>query len=417
MMKLPGVGEYTIIILFVLFSFYARGIQAQNHNFVILEGKKETEIPFTRVNNLIVVPVRLENKLPLWFMLDTGVRTTILTDRLIGDMLHMNYVRKYALQGAGSLGQVEAMLAHGTSMLLPGVQIQGQSMLVLEEDYLELSNQLGMQVQGIMGHEIFRRFVVKINYSEGLISIIEPEAFKPERAFTRLDLEIEDTKPYIYCTIEGAAGERKQIVKLMIDTGASHALLLHQEESNEHFSLPEKTITGHLGRGLAGDVMGQIGRIQSFTLDDFSFENVLASFPEDSSYNVKELSHRGGTIGGDILSRFTVIFDYSARALYLKKNRNYNDPFIYSKTGLDIIAVGQDLKSFEVVEVRTDSPAGKAGVQAGDQLIRINGRKAKNLSLSRIITLFRRRNGKKIRLRIKRGDEEIKTSFILQDII
>ena len=164
-------------------------------------------------------------------------------------------------------------------------------------------------------------------------------------------------------------------------------------------------------------MVGQIGRINGFRLGKFSFQDVLTSFPEDSAYNIQELNNRAGTLGGDILSRFTVIFDYGGKAIYLKKNQTYRDPFIYNKTGLVIVAVGDDLKTFKVVSVRKDSPAGAAGLMPGDVLLKVNGRKAKFLSLSHIINLFRAKDGRKIKLKIKRGDEEIKTSFRLQDII
>ena len=409
--------KHVVFFLFLLFSVLVTDLRAQEQRFTIQDGKKVAEIPFTNINNLIVLPVMLENKVPLWFILDTGVRTTILTDRIISDMLGLKYIRKYTLQGAGGFQQVEAMLAQGTSMNLPGVQLTGQQMLVLEEDYLELSNQLGMQVHGILGYEIFKRFVVKIDYSSTVITLYEPESFKPGRGYVRLPLEIEDTKPYLLCEVVETESKEKKVVKLMVDTGASHALLLHQGKENQQFTLPEKTIFGHLGRGLAGDVVGQIGRIHGFDLGRFSFEDVLTSFPEDSAYQLKEWTSRAGTLGGDILSRFTVIFNYGESAIYLKKNETYRDPFVYNKTGLNIVAVGDNLKTFRVVSVRKDSPAGEAGIQPGDVLLRVNGRSAQYLSLAHIINLFRSRDGRKIRLKLKRGDEEIKTSFRLKDAI
>lgn len=50
---------------------------AQNLGFTIADGRQRVDIPIEVVNNLIVVPVILNETLPLKFIVDTGVRTAI----------------------------------------------------------------------------------------------------------------------------------------------------------------------------------------------------------------------------------------------------------------------------------------------------------------------------------------------------
>lgn len=393
-------------------------VWAQAPGFHILQGKKMAEIPFRKVNNLIVVPVLLNNIIPLQFVVDTGVRTAILTDRLYSDILEIPYDRKLSVKGAGALQQVDAYVASNLSFLLQNVQAQGQTLLILEEDYLELSKQLGIEVHGILGYELFREFVVKIDYEKEVLTLYKPNRFKVSRRYTRLPLFIEGAKPYIVCSLQETPSGKERSVKLLVDTGAGHALLLHQDDSTKRFKLPEKTIYGTLGRGIVGNIMGHIGRVNQFAIDDFSFQNILTSFPDDSSYaNIADWSTREGTIGGDLLSRFTVIFDYPRQAIYLQENRDFNDPFIYSKTGMVIQAEGETLNSFTVMQVRENTPASEAGIQEGDLLLRINGLKTKHMDLMKLNHKLRKRDGKKIRLRLKRGEEEFKTSFRLRNII
>lgn len=391
---------------------------AQAPGFHILQGKKVAEIPFRKVNNLIVVPVLLNNIIPLQFILDTGVRTAILTDRMYSDILDMTYDRKLSIKGAGALQQVDAYVASNISFLLPNVQAQGQALLILEEDYLELSKQMGIGVHGILGYELFREFVVKVDYEKATITLYQPEGFTVSRRYERFPLTIEGSKPYIECSLQERATGKKRAVKLLVDTGASHALLLHHNDSASRFELPEKTIYGSLGRGIVGDIKGHIGRVHQFSLNDFSFQDVLTSFPDDSSYaNIADWSTRDGTIGGDLLNRFTVIFDYPHGALYLLKNKEFREPFVYSKTGMVIIAEGDALKTFTVVQVRENSPASEAGIQEGDVLLKLNGLKARYLDLMKINHKLQKRDGKKIRLKLKRGEEEYKTTFRLRSII
>ena len=132
--------------------------------FKISNGRKSVRIPFETHNNLIIVPVVLNNTIPLKFVLDTGVRTAILTEKTYGDILNISYDRVLTMVGADGVTQVEAYVARDISLRMPGVTGYGQAMLVLREDYLMLRNSLGTDVQGILGYEVFSRFIVHINY-------------------------------------------------------------------------------------------------------------------------------------------------------------------------------------------------------------------------------------------------------------
>jgi len=70
-------------------------------------------------------------------------------------------------------------------------------MLGLEKDYLELRNYLGTDVQGVLGYEVFSRFVVEVDYEKKRLSLTLPQYFKPKKSSRVLHISIEDTKPYM----------------------------------------------------------------------------------------------------------------------------------------------------------------------------------------------------------------------------
>ena len=72
------------------------------------------------MNNLVIVPVVLNGQLPLKFILDTGVRTTILTERSFSDLLKLNYGRHYMVAGPGGDKVVEAYVTNNVTLDLPG---------------------------------------------------------------------------------------------------------------------------------------------------------------------------------------------------------------------------------------------------------------------------------------------------------
>ncbi|MGK7396570.1 MAG: aspartyl protease family protein [Candidatus Cyclobacteriaceae bacterium M3_2C_046] len=401
-------------ILFIF--FFINQSAGQVFGFEFLENKKRVVIPFEIYNNLIVVPVTLNGKVPLKFILDTGIRTAILTERMVTDILNVSYNRKLVIKGPGDGRVVEAYVANNVSLQLPGVVGRGQALLVLQEDYLQLSNYLGTEVHGILGYELFSRFVVEINYAQTVIILHKNEFFRPKKKFAELDLTIEDTKPYVNVCIDQYMGA-KFYGKFLVDTGASHALLLEQQSDNP-VRVPDKTIEAHLGRGLGGVINGVIGRVEEVQLDEYVFDDVIASFPDPESYlDSLPPVEREGTIGGEILNRFNVIFDYSQEKMYLKKGRGYNKSFEFNMSGLEVKAIGEDLNDFTIETVKSNSPASQIGLKPGDIIRVINGHHHSGLKLNYINSILNSKEEKKIRMRIERDGRMIKKVFRLKRLI
>ena len=405
---------YKILTLFVFLYYAAFAVHAQNLGFSLKKDQKKVQIPFELYNNLIVIPVILNGTLPLRFVLDTGVRTTILTEKAYSDILNLVYTKKISIAGAGGMRIVEAYVTGNVSLdIPPGVIGRGHVMLVLAEDYLQLRNYLGTNVHGIVGYELFSRFIVKIDYAKRLITLNAPHDFKPKRSYRKVDMTIEDTKPYIQSQVTMHDGQ-KVLTKLLVDSGASHGLLL-DPESDDRISVPEKFVASSIGRGLGGDIPGKIGRIQQLNINGYKLNNLIATFPDPDSYmdSVVNRTFRHGTVGGEILSRFHVIFDFSKQAVYLKKNSAFKKKFNFNMSGVVIKAKGSALHTYEVVEVRKNSSAANAGVLAGDIIREINGVNTKYYNLSEMIGILNSKEGKKIHLEILRDNVRIKARFRL----
>ena len=409
--------KYFYILCLVILQWLAFSpVSAQTIGFDIMNGKNKITIPFESYNNLIVIPVILNHRMPLRFVVDTGVRTSILTDRTFTDILNISYNRKIPLVGADGDKQVIAYVANGISLKLPGVVGQGQALLVLEEDYLQLKNYLGTDVHGILGFELFSRFIVEIDYANKNLTLHEPYSFKPKNTRRSIPLEVQDTKPYIHTNFRLQDGSTVA-AKLMLDTGASHSLLLDMD-SHRALDLPENVLRTNLGRGLGGDIDGHIGRIGSLDFGKYTFKDVLVSWPDPGSFTqVIRKTGRQGTIGGGLLTRFTVIIDYFNGNLYYKKNQNFHNSFEYNMSGIDLKAVGQKLDKFIVVKLRPDSPATREDIQLGDEIYAINGHLAENLTLGKMNNFFRLKEGRKLRLELIRNDQKIVRKIKLERVI
>jgi hypothetical protein len=420
-MKLSA--RYALLLLFtiggiachsVCGQFVYRGFQISNKKI------KRVEIPFEMHSNLIVVPVKVNDaEQELKFILDTGVRTAILTNDIYVDGIPSPNDRVIHLMGAGKEGQISAFVSNNISFTLPeGVEAEGNAMLVLQEDYLQLDHHLGVRIHGILGYEIFSRFVVEVDYINQKLILHRPEHFKPRRSYREIPMTIEDTKPYITHVKLKVNDSTYVPIKLMVDTGASHSLLL-DTGSHEQIQLPEKTLPGYLGRGLSGEIYGHLGRIKALKLDKYELEGIITSFPEDSSLmlHAQAQTMHHGNIGGSVLKRFRVIFDYANQKMYLKKNRIFRKEFEYNMSGMELIANGPLLSTLYVAKITKDTPAARAGLKEGDMIISINGRRPPELDLGMFSSLVNRRPGKRIRVKVLRNGQVLKKSFELERVL
>jgi len=190
--------------------------------------------------------------------------------------------------------------------------------------------------------------------------------------------------------------------------------------SHPRIKVPDSVVSSIIGRGLGGVITGKVGRIKTLRLGDYDIREVIASFPDPNSYfDSLKLSHtqRNGAIGGEILSRFTVIFNFPKEEMYIHKNSSFKKKFHYNLSGLTVKAKGARLNVFEIMEVREKSVAHRAGVREGDLIVSVNGINARSLDLNTILGFFNNKPGKKVNLVVNRGGEQLKLNFELADQI
>jgi hypothetical protein len=235
---------------------------------------------------------------------------------------------------------------------------------------------------------------------------------------------------------------------MLVDIGNSDALWLFYN-TDENIKIPKKFYIDFLGRGFSGEIYGKRGKTSSLLFKNFKFKTIFAAFPDSLSINNVDLfEDRIGSIGGEIMKRFSVFFNYQDQKMYLKKNSNYNNPFLYNISGIDVQHDGvQWIKEEErminndkqgvginvfsaqlkfqfvmkpkyiIANVRKNSTAEIAGLQKGDVIIEINNKKAYHLSLEKIISYLKDDAGEEIKLVIERNGKEMTFKFILEDIL
>jgi hypothetical protein len=69
----------------------------------------------------------------------------------------------------------------------------------------------------------------------------------------------------------------------------------------------------------------EVGRVAAISLGSFRLRDVETAFARVKIRSKQD--NADGIVGGDILRRFNLIFDYQSLSLYLKPNRYFAEPF------------------------------------------------------------------------------------------
>lgn len=381
-----------------------------------------SKIPFEVYSNLIVIKLKINGSDSLNFILDTGVSSIIITDPTLAKTLDLDFVRTVKITGAGEKHGINANVSIDHEVDLGFVRAYHQNLVVLDEDILKLSEYMGIPIHGIFGHDLFSRFVIKVDFAKRILLLKEPSKYKYRKhQGERYPIVVTQSKPYMDDVAFAQDSDPFKPLRLVIDTGAGHALLLNAQE-NTNIQLPDKVIRANLGRGLNGNINGNIGRISKIKIGKYEFNEVLASFPDSLSFSIKfdttESLVRQGSIGGEFLRRFVITFNYRDSYIVLKPIKSkYRETFEHDMSGMEIRAAGQYFDEFQVTFVSPGSQADKAGVIVGDQIVFFNNKHFKEININDIYRKLSSKEGSEVELFVRRNNELKFIYFKLKRVI
>lgn len=426
-------------------------ITNSQEGFRFLNQNKKTErIRFKFINNLIVIPLKINGK-KLSFILDSGVSKTILFNITQNDSIGLNSVEKVSLRGLGKGEPVEALLSKNNKLSLKNIVSFDETIYIIVRDYFDLSSKMGTTIHGIIGYNLLSNYVVKINYKNRYIDFYDPENFELKRCrkCETFPLNFYRKKPFIDAKVQlDTIGDKLTDVKLLIDSGGSDAIWLF-EHTKPEIVTPINHFNDILGEGLSGSIYGNRSRISTFKLGSFIIEQPTVSFLDSiSTKNARMYKERNGSIGSNILKRFIVWFNYANNTITFKKNGSFKKGFNYNMSGLDVVYNGKQLvkeedvrsysdaynqsvsstnsvkfitsfsykfkPSYRIRNIVANSPADKAGLKVDDIILRLNNKPAHEYQLGEIIQKFQEKDGKRIKITVDRKGEKLKFQFRLE---
>jgi hypothetical protein len=259
-------------------------------------------------NGMIFVPVRLNGSRPLSFVLDTG-STRMIVDRALATSLGLKASGSGSLQGAGA-GRIPIEIIHDVGIALPGIESTGYEFSTADLQPLETS--LGVRVDGILGYELFSRFVVTVDYEAKTMTLNSPGAFHIGNAAQEIPIELRDKWPFVKAELV-LPGPVTVQDSFLIDSGSSDAV------DHPIVMKLESRIPATSGVGLGTQIQGATARATSFRLGRYRITAPTVACCGASAATSK-------LIGNEVLQRFTVIFDYPSSRIFIAPNSYFEKP-------------------------------------------------------------------------------------------
>ena len=374
-------------------------------DFAMAAGKTYTVVPFELLNNHIYLNVKLNGKGPYRLLCDTG-GANVITPELAKEL------------GVTSQGAFEGR----------GVGEKSEDIGVTKLDTIgigdaTISNQLfavfplgsftaveGVPQFGLIGYEVFKRFVARVDYEKGLLTLWLPAAFTYQGTGTVVPFAFNEHIPQVEGSIDGIAG------KFDIDTGArdSVTILAPFAEKNhlkEHFGTVVPAVTGW---GVGGAARGLVARAKVLKLGGVEVSAPVVDLSQQKKGAFTD-PYVAGNVGAGVLKRFNVTFDYGHQRIIFEPNSNASRPDTYDRAGMWI---NRATDGFEVLDVVAGGPAQAAGLKVGDHISAIDGTPGEKLALPALRERFRTEPaGTRVKLTVLVKGEQRDLELVLRDLV
>ena len=321
--------------------------------------------------------MKINGQGPYTFIFDTGGLNLVTPP--LAKTLGLKVEGNMDARGGGT-GTMSAGMTKVARVDIGKASITDTNFMSLPLDSME--NTEGVAMPGMIGFETFRRFVTRIDYGNKTITLVNPKDFDPKDAGTAVPIEFDGNDVEIAGSYEGIPG------KFVIDTGARQTLMLTSPFVAKH-DLHNASVKGEeavTGWGVGGPTTAFVmhGGLLKIGAIDVKGPLVLLTTDKGGANADDTLA---GNIGGGILKRFVVTFDYEHNTMYLKPIAGeVADLDTFDRAGMWF---NKDAEGFKVVDVTAKTPAADAGLAKDDIITAIDGKAATGIPLPDMRKLLR----------------------------
>jgi hypothetical protein len=363
-------------------------------------------LAFTRVTNLLTVPVDVEGTTALLFV-DTGSPIVLLSPTSFPD--------------APAIGSVSALTVESDNVT--NVQVVTSSIAPASPDP-------SVPLGGVLGCTVFCTSVMSFNYRDAIFTIgspTPPSGLQPETVLGfsfkgggtdqvgGTPVTIPRSRVVVSVDIEGTAH------KMILDSGAT-AVTVNQALFAEITQDGRAQISGGSATSTLGMSTTTLTRTKTLGVAGAQAERVVVAYDSSFDTNLSAVSADAGetiegSLGGTFLENFYVTVDYPNRQVHFAP---YTDTsFILDPGATFGFSLALSGSTYSVAEVFSGTSAATKGVLVGDVIVAIDGQTLASLTLSEVAVLAGGKVGstKSVRFGAAEALADRTVSFTMTDLL
>jgi hypothetical protein len=380
---------------------------ASKRAITLANGARLATAPFQLIDNRIFLEATINGAGPFSMIFDTGGSNIVTPE--VARAAGLAFGEKFEMNGAGA-GTLPAWPTKVASAASAGFAMRDIGFTILPLD--SIRDAIGFaRLDGLFGHEVLSRFVVRIDYDAGEMAFAERDATpKSWRAGDALGFDFVGRLPSI------AAMWRNEAARFILDTGDRSSLTLFAPFADARSLRDRSRFRGVTGWGVGGPILADLLRTERLVLGGHALSGVTTRLPVADS-GVFGTDIAAGSIGTGVLKRFAAVYDYRARKLYLERGAMFDAADPVDLSGMWIVSEqGSAGRAPRVHAVDADGPAERAGVVAGDMILSVNGEDALKKGALALREQFKTaQDGAPVVLSLSRGGSLVEARLALKD--
>jgi len=271
------------------------------------------KIPFEWVNGEIVVTATIAGVSELKLIVDTGIVNSCLGAESVMAARFPRGSTSYAVRGVGS-DVLSGRRGQNISMVMAGMTISPAPMLIVSGQ--SFSAPMGMHIDGYVGYDILKNYVVKIDYIDNTIEFSDSLGPDTSRTGLPVPVTIENGRIYVTAVIRNN-GVDSAPTPFLMDTGCTIGMVLFRQFLRDN---PRLTFPGGVEREMQG--IGGPLIVEAAPCAELRFGNAVLPDPyvQIMEHDPAGFASFTGLIGNQIWRHFDVTIDFPGKRLFLKKS-------------------------------------------------------------------------------------------------
>lgn len=362
------------VFLMLFLSICCESIAQRKH--FLNKDKQQASISFQQLDGgvpLIVCRLLGSND-SLRFILDTGSGGVSLDSAYCAQHDLIPTATDSSISGIGGTARVDYLSEQ--SLDLGTLKTKPMSFHIY--DYSELSAVYGEKIDGVLGFPFISQFLIYMDND-----LLQMEFYPPQKIiYPKIGQLLHPQIAMLPLQKLKLRDWKTSQMSFFMDCGAGLPILFNEKYLTDSMIFREhKNYFYTRAEGTGGNKQMRLTTVKEIILGKYHFSDVPAYVFKDEN-NVTAYPFSGGLLGNEILRRFNIVLNYAHAEIHLTPNTHFQEAFDYSYSGLTL---HQHDNKILVEDVVPESPAAKAGLVSGDELVGVDQHFTGNLKFFRSI--------------------------------